>query len=207
MNSSDSDGTLHVSIPLETPLRPLLGSKVVIPCYFQDSVNEPGAPTSATPSHRIKWTYVTKEKATTILVASEGKVQVETEYLDRVTMVNYPLVATDVSMEITELSSKDSGTYRCEVTLGIEDHFDSVDIQVQGTSQTLQLFRVRVLSLIAVVEVMLCDSTSKCQTKVIRTIMLRINILYFYTQTRLFENVLKNSQHVEIFSNSVTSPN
>ncbi|XP_065812937.1 aggrecan core protein-like [Labrus bergylta] len=129
----DLDGTLRVSIPMEMPLRPLLGSKVVVPCYFQDStVNDPGAPTIAPLSHRIKWTYVTKEKVTTILVASEGKVQVETEYLDRVTMINYPLVSTDATLEITELRSKDSGTYRCEVMHGIEDNYDTVDIQVQG---------------------------------------------------------------------------
>uniref|UniRef100_A0A3P8SXR3 Aggrecan a n=1 Tax=Amphiprion percula TaxID=161767 RepID=A0A3P8SXR3_AMPPE len=121
------------NIPVEMPLRPLLGSKVVVPCYFQDNtVNDPGAPTIAPLSHRIKWTYVTKEKVSTILVASEGKVQVETEYLDRVTMVNYPLVPTDATMEMTELRSKDSGTYRCEVMHGIEDNYDSVDIQVQG---------------------------------------------------------------------------
>ncbi|XP_035521589.1 aggrecan core protein-like [Morone saxatilis] len=127
------DGTLRVSIPLEMPLRPLLGSKVVVPCYFQDNtVNDPGAPTIAPLSHRIKWTYVTKEKVTTILVASEGKVNVETEYLDRVTMINYPLVPTDATIEITELRSKDSGTYRCEVMHGIEDNYDSVDIKVQG---------------------------------------------------------------------------
>ncbi|XP_038563064.1 aggrecan core protein-like [Micropterus salmoides] len=129
----DMDGTLRVSIPLEMPLRPLLGSKIVIPCYFQDNtVNDPGAPTIAPLSHRIKWTYVTKEKVTTILVASKGKVNVETEYLDRVTMINYPLVPTDATLEITELRSKDSGTYRCEVINGIEDNYDSVDIQVQG---------------------------------------------------------------------------
>ncbi|XP_044213810.1 aggrecan core protein isoform X2 [Thunnus albacares] len=129
----DLDGTLRVSIPMEVPLRPLLGGKVVVPCYFQDNtVDDPGAVTVAPLSHRIKWTYVTKEKVTTILVASEGKVNVETEYLDRVTMVNYPLVPTDASLEITELRSKDSGTYRCEVMHGIEDNYDSVDVQVQG---------------------------------------------------------------------------
>lgn len=132
----DLDGTLRVSIPMEMPLRPLLGSKVVVPCYFQDNtVSDPGAPTISPLSHRIKWTYVTKEKTTTILVASEGKIHVETEYLDRVTMINYPLVPTDASIEITELRSKDSGTYRCEVMHGIEDNYDSVNIQVQGTQQ------------------------------------------------------------------------
>uniref|UniRef100_A0A8C7S8W6 Aggrecan core protein n=1 Tax=Oncorhynchus mykiss TaxID=8022 RepID=A0A8C7S8W6_ONCMY len=129
----DLDSNLSVSIPVEVPLRPLMGTKVVVPCYFQDNmVNDPGAPTVTPLSHRIKWTYVTKGKATLILLASEGKVHVETEYLDRVTMVNYPLVPTDVTMEITELRAKDSGTYRCEVMHGIENNYDWVDIQVQG---------------------------------------------------------------------------
>lgn len=132
-SSSDLDGTLRVSIPLERPLRPVLGSKVVVPCYFQDDIaKDPGAAAVAPLSHRIKWTYITKEKISTILVASEGKVHVETEYLDRVTMINYPLVSTDASIEITELRSKDSGTYRCEVVHGVEDNYDSVDIQVEG---------------------------------------------------------------------------
>uniref|UniRef100_A0AAY5L8Z5 Aggrecan core protein n=1 Tax=Esox lucius TaxID=8010 RepID=A0AAY5L8Z5_ESOLU len=110
-----------------------MGARVVVPCYFQDNtVDDPGAPTVAPLSHRIKWTYVTKGKTTLILVASEGKVYVETEYLDRVTLVNYPLVPTDISIEITELHAKDSGTYRCEVMHGIENNYDSVDIQVQG---------------------------------------------------------------------------
>lgn len=68
-------------------------------------------------------------------MASEGKVHVETEYLDRVTMINYPLVATDASVEITELRSKDSGTYRCEVMHGLEDNYDSANIQVEGMQQ------------------------------------------------------------------------
>lgn len=124
---------MHVSIPVNSTLHPLLGSKVIVPCYFQDNTTkDPGAPAVAPLSHRIKWTYVSKENVTTILVATEGKIQMETEYLDRVTMVNYPLVPTDATIEITELRSKDSGNYRCEVMHGIEDNYDSVDIKVEG---------------------------------------------------------------------------
>uniref|UniRef100_A0A3Q2FCT6 Aggrecan core protein-like n=1 Tax=Cyprinodon variegatus TaxID=28743 RepID=A0A3Q2FCT6_CYPVA len=95
-------------------------------------VDDPGAPTSAPLAHRIKWTYITKEKTAQILVATKGKISVATEYLDRVTLVSYPQVPSDATIEITELSSKDSGTYRCEVTMGIEGSSDNVDIQVQG---------------------------------------------------------------------------
>lgn len=133
LSTPDLDSNLSVSIPVEVALHPLMGTKVVVPCYFHDNpIDHPGTPTADPLSHRIKWTYISKGKATLILVASEGKVHVETEYLDRVTMVNYPLVPTDVTMEITELRAKDSGTYRCEVMHGIENNYDWVDIQVQG---------------------------------------------------------------------------
>ncbi|KAJ7998365.1 hypothetical protein DPEC_G00221940 [Dallia pectoralis] len=130
---SDVESTLSVSIPLEKPLLPQMGTRVVVPCYYQDNtVDDPGAPTVPPLSHRVKWTFITKDRTTVILVASEGKVYVEAEYLDRVTLINYPLVATDISIEITELHAKDSGTYRCDVMHGIENNHDSVDIQVQG---------------------------------------------------------------------------
>uniref|UniRef100_A0A3Q4MXP3 Aggrecan b n=1 Tax=Neolamprologus brichardi TaxID=32507 RepID=A0A3Q4MXP3_NEOBR len=125
--------TLHVSIPVEMPLRPLLGGKVEVPCYFLDkSLNDTGALTVATLSHRIKWTYITKDKVDTILVASQGKVEVKQDYLDRAMLVNYPLFPTDATLEMTELRSKDSGIYRCEVTHGIEHNYDTVEMQVQG---------------------------------------------------------------------------
>uniref|UniRef100_I3KEY5 Aggrecan core protein n=1 Tax=Oreochromis niloticus TaxID=8128 RepID=I3KEY5_ORENI len=136
ISSEDHDnvnGTLRVSIPVEMPLHPLLGGKVVVPCYFLDnSLNDTGTQTIATLSHRIKWTYITKDKVDTILVASQGKVEVKQDYLDRVMLVNYPLVPSDATMEMTELRSKDSGIYRCEVTHGIEHNSDTVEMQVQG---------------------------------------------------------------------------
>uniref|UniRef100_A0A673H7B6 Aggrecan core protein n=1 Tax=Sinocyclocheilus rhinocerous TaxID=307959 RepID=A0A673H7B6_9TELE len=127
------ENTLSVSIPNELPLRPLMGDTLVLPCYFQDNtVNDPGAPTIAPLSHRIKWRLVTKEKSTNILVASEGVVSIDKRYLDRITMVGYPMTPTDASIKITELHSNDSGVYRCEVMNGIENGHDIVDVQVQG---------------------------------------------------------------------------
>ncbi|XP_016425195.1 aggrecan core protein-like [Sinocyclocheilus rhinocerous] len=130
---ADQDSPISVSIPVEPPLRPLLGGSMIIPCYFQDNtVQDPGAPTTAPLPHRIKWSYIYKRRISLILVASGGVVQVETDYVDRVHMVNYPMVPTDATIEISELHSSDSGTYRCEVMQGIEDNYDSVEMQVQG---------------------------------------------------------------------------
>ncbi|XP_016367445.1 aggrecan core protein-like [Sinocyclocheilus rhinocerous] len=132
-NYTEPENTLSVSIPNELPLRPLMGDTLVLPCYFQDNtVNDPGAPTIAPLSHRIKWRLVTKEKSTNILVASEGVVSIDKRYLDRITMVGYPMTPTDASIKITELHSNDSGVYRCEVMNGIENGHDIVDVQVQG---------------------------------------------------------------------------
>ncbi|KAG7242718.1 hypothetical protein INR49_020093, partial [Caranx melampygus] len=96
------------------------------------TVPDPGAPTIAPLSHRIKWSLVTKEKVTTILVVLEGQVRITESYLDRVHLVGYPSTPTDASIKISELRSSDTGVYRCEVQHGIEDNHDIVHVQVQG---------------------------------------------------------------------------
>ncbi|KAF1393233.1 hypothetical protein PFLUV_G00036410 [Perca fluviatilis] len=129
----DPEDVLSVSIPLEEPQRPLLGATLLLPCYFEDhTVPDPGAPTIAPLAHRIKWSLVTKEKVTTILVALEGQVRISESYLDRVHLVGYPMTSTDASIKISELRSSDTGVYRCEVQHGIEDNHDIVHVQVQG---------------------------------------------------------------------------
>ncbi|XP_019907541.2 aggrecan core protein isoform X2 [Esox lucius] len=129
----DPEDTLSVSIPLDRPQRPLLGSTLLLPCYFQDhTVHDPGAPTITPLSHRIKWSLVTKERVSVILVAMDGEVKVEYDYLDRVNMVGYPHTPSDASIKMSELRTNDSGVYRCEVQHGIEDNHDTVDVRVQG---------------------------------------------------------------------------
>ncbi len=130
-----SDSPISVSIPVEPPLRPLLGGSKIIPCYFPgQQCPGPWSPNHCPLPHRIKWSYIYKGRISLILVASGGVVQVETDYVDRVHMVNYPMVPTDATIEISELQSSDSGTYRCEVMQGIEDNYDSVEMQVQGNA-------------------------------------------------------------------------
>ncbi|XP_061594624.1 aggrecan core protein-like isoform X2 [Cololabis saira] len=129
----DPEEVLSVSVPLEGPQRPLLGGMLVLPCYFEDhTVPDPGAPTITPLSHRIKWSLVTKEKVTTILVAMDGQVHIAESYLDRVHLLSYPETPTDASIKISELRSSDTGAYRCEVQHGIEDNHDIVHVQVQG---------------------------------------------------------------------------
>eukprot|EP00066_Takifugu_rubripes_P018853 XP_011608119.1 PREDICTED: aggrecan core protein-like isoform X3 [Takifugu rubripes] len=129
----DPEDVLSVSIPLEGPQRPLLGGTIVLPCYFEDhTIPDPGAPTIAPLSHRIKWSHVTKDKVTTILVVLEGQVRIAEGYLDRVHLLGYPATPTDASIKLSELRSSDSGVYRCEVQHGIEDNHDIVHVHVQG---------------------------------------------------------------------------
>ncbi|XP_047218411.1 aggrecan core protein-like isoform X2 [Girardinichthys multiradiatus] len=129
----DPEDVLSVSIPLEGLQRPLLGETLLLPCYFEDhTFEDPGAPPIDPLSHRIKWSHVTKEKVTTILVALKGQVHIGEDYLDRVYLQSYPQTPTDASIKISELHSSDTGVYRCEVQHGIEDSHDTVHVHVQG---------------------------------------------------------------------------
>uniref|UniRef100_A0A3Q2YP12 Aggrecan a n=1 Tax=Hippocampus comes TaxID=109280 RepID=A0A3Q2YP12_HIPCM len=125
---TDPADVLNVNIPLQSPQRPLLGGTLILPCHFEVCVS----PNIAPLSRRIKWSFITKDKVSTILVALEGEVRISESYLDRVHLVGYPLTPTDANIMISELRSSDSGVYRCEVQHGIEDNHDDVRVKVQG---------------------------------------------------------------------------
>lgn len=113
-------------------LHPLYAALEIMLNIKDHTIPDPGAPTIAPLAHRIKWSHVTKERATTILVALEGQVRIAEGYLDRVHLLGYPATPTDASIKLSELRSSDSGVYRCEVQHGIEDSHDITHVHVQG---------------------------------------------------------------------------
>ncbi|XP_051829765.1 aggrecan core protein [Antechinus flavipes] len=130
---SDHGNSLSVSIPEPSPLRVLLGNSLTIPCYFIDPVHPvTTAPSTPPLSPRIKWSRLSEEKEVVLLVATEGRVRVNSAYQDKISLPNYPAIPSDATLEINNLRSNDSGIYRCEVMHGIEDSQATLEVIVKG---------------------------------------------------------------------------
>ncbi|XP_062439707.1 aggrecan core protein [Rhea pennata] len=126
--SDNSDG-LEVKIPEQSPLRVVLGSSLNIPCYFNIPEEDD---TSALLTPRIKWSKLSNGTEVVLLVATGGKVRLNTEYREVISLPNYPAIPTDATLEIKALRSNHTGIYRCEVMYGIEDRQDTIEVLVKG---------------------------------------------------------------------------
>ncbi|XP_075016002.1 aggrecan core protein isoform X2 [Calonectris borealis] len=126
--SDRSDG-LEVKIPEQSPLRVVLGSSLNIPCYFNIPEEQD---TSALLTPRIKWSKLSNGTEVVLLVATGGKIRLNTQYREAISLPNYPAIPTDATLEIKALRSNHTGIYRCEVMYGIEDRQDTIEILVKG---------------------------------------------------------------------------
>ncbi|XP_064373304.1 aggrecan core protein isoform X2 [Dromaius novaehollandiae] len=126
--SDNSDG-LEVKIPEQSPLRAVLGSSLNIPCYFNIPEEDD---TSALLTPRIKWSKLSNGTEVVLLVATGGKIRLNTEYREVIALPNYPAIPTDATLEIKALRSNHTGIYRCEVMYGIEDRQDTIEVLVKG---------------------------------------------------------------------------
>ncbi|NXX84537.1 PGCA protein, partial [Urocolius indicus] len=126
---SDSHDGLEVKIPEQSPLRVILGSSLNIPCYFNIPEEQD---TSALLTPRIKWSKLSNGTEVVLLVATGGKVRLNTEYREVISLPNYPAIPTDATLEIKALRSNHTGIYRCEVMYGIEDRQDTIEVLVKG---------------------------------------------------------------------------
>ncbi|NWU81323.1 PGCA protein, partial [Onychorhynchus coronatus] len=126
---SDSSDGLEVKIPEQSPLRVILGSSLNIPCYFNIPEEQD---TSVMLNPRIKWSKLSNGTEVVLLVATGGRIRLNSEYREVISLPNYPAIPTDATLEIKALRSNHTGIYRCEVMYGIEDREDTIEVLVKG---------------------------------------------------------------------------
>ncbi|XP_077446999.1 uncharacterized protein LOC144067265 isoform X2 [Stigmatopora argus] len=119
----DVQTPLWVNISHSGVLYAPLGRAVVIPC--SSSASPLALP-------RVKWTLVSGENETQILVARGGRVKISQAYRGRADLLNYRSSPEDLSMRLSNTLSSDSGHYRCEVQQGLDDTSDIVRLKVKG---------------------------------------------------------------------------
>ncbi|XP_041862224.1 neurocan core protein [Melanotaenia boesemani] len=112
-----------------------LSKTVLLPCLFtlRPSVGSPHEPP------RIKWTKVWGQRGSdglqkeqSVLVAKDNVVKVKKAFQGRVALPGYNKNRYNASLALIGLRSSDSGLYRCEVVVGINDEQDTVPLEVTG---------------------------------------------------------------------------
>ncbi|XP_034532681.1 neurocan core protein-like [Notolabrus celidotus] len=112
-----------------------LSKTVLLPCLF---TLRPGVSSSHEPP-RVKWTKVWGQRGSdglqkeqSVLVAKDNVVKVKKAFQGRVTLPGYNENRYNASLALSGLRSSDSGLYRCEVVVGINDEQDTVPLEVTG---------------------------------------------------------------------------
>ncbi|XP_036377977.1 neurocan core protein [Megalops cyprinoides] len=114
-------------------MREQLAGTAFLPCIFT---------LRPSPSHeppRIKWTKIWGQRGPggvqreqSVLVAKDNVVKVKKAFQGRVTLPGYQDNRYNATLALTGLRSSDSGMYRCEVVVGINDEQDTVPLEVTG---------------------------------------------------------------------------
>lgn len=116
-----------------------LAQSVALPCLFvvrSSQTQQAFNITSESP--RIKWSKLQPdqgEKEIAVLVARENVVKVARGYEGRVSLPGYPHNRYNATLVLSNAHASDSGMYRCEIVLGIEDEQDTVPLEVTGRCQ------------------------------------------------------------------------
>ncbi|XP_030227596.1 neurocan core protein [Gadus morhua] len=116
-----------------------LSHTVMLPCLF--TLRSSAGPSGHEPP-RIKWTKVWgqrgsdgQQKEQAVLVAKDNVVKVKKAFQGRVTLPGYHVNRYNASLALKGLRSSDSGLYRCEVVVGINDEQDTVPLEVTASSE------------------------------------------------------------------------
>ncbi|XP_078526681.1 neurocan core protein [Lissotriton helveticus] len=135
--SQDNARRIHFNKVQHDPVEVGLAEEVTLPCIFLLDTSQSLGPNDAPDPPRIKWTKVqwdaqARPKEVPILVAKDNVVKVARGFEGRVALPGYPRDRYNATLVISTARFSDSGTYRCEVVIGIDDEQDTVPLEVKG---------------------------------------------------------------------------
>ncbi|XP_069820507.1 neurocan core protein isoform X2 [Dendropsophus ebraccatus] len=138
-NTSAADGEsvkpLHIHRHQHGLVQCGLAQSVALPCFFSlPPTRLVHANNVASEAPRIKWSKIQPGpgKEISVLVARENVVKISRGYEGRVSLPGYAHNRYNATLVLSNARSSDSGLYRCEIVLGIEDEQDTVPLEVTG---------------------------------------------------------------------------
>ncbi|XP_073780740.1 brevican core protein isoform X3 [Danio rerio] len=131
-SATDDSSALKVAIPASSPVSAVLGGSLTLPCL----VSLPRTPSlgrhAVLTQPRVKWSFLSSDRETEILVARGERVKVSEAYKGRASLLNYATSSADLTLRLEGLIHNDTGFYRCEVQHGLEDAHDQAQVKVKG---------------------------------------------------------------------------
>ncbi|XP_048449706.1 versican core protein-like, partial [Rhincodon typus] len=137
-SAHDSGKMMRMKIKRSSHVKGSLSSFVSLPCHYSMLATPSPSNHSFQEFPRIKWTKIEEgkdgriKKETLILVAQNGVIKIAADYDGRVAVPKHPESLSDATLTICRLRASDTGLYRCEVMIGIEDEQDTVSLDVTG---------------------------------------------------------------------------
>lgn len=129
--SSDENTFLQVAIP-DSPVSAILGGSLTLPCLVSLSRSLSLGRHAVLNQSRVKWSFLSSNRETEILVARGERVKVSELYKGRASLLNYAASSADLTLRLDGLMQNDTGFYRCEVQYGLEDAHDQAQVKVKG---------------------------------------------------------------------------
>ncbi|XP_073703124.1 brevican core protein isoform X2 [Garra rufa] len=130
--AADETTFLQVNIPDSPPVPAILGGSLTLPCLVSLSRTPSLGRHAVLTQPRVKWSFLSSNRETEILVARGERVKVSELYKGRASLLNYAASSADLTLRLDGLIHNDTGFYRCEVQHGLEDAHDQAQVKVKG---------------------------------------------------------------------------
>ncbi|XP_058602373.1 brevican core protein isoform X3 [Onychostoma macrolepis] len=130
--AADETTFLQVAIPDSPPVSAILGGSLTLPCLVSLSQTPSLGRHAVLTQPRVKWSFLSSDRETEILVARGERVKVSELYKGRASLLNYAASSADLTLRLDGLMHNDTGFYRCEVQHGLEDAHDQAQVKVKG---------------------------------------------------------------------------